>query len=287
MLKIDISSLQPHIDALVKQYYELPEKPILHEMAKDKTWIKDMIARQVEFAVVNLELGTMQRVEVDESAPRELDATCVRNKGYTIVRKLGDYSTKFLLKGGKAAKIQWIYLWEYRQKEELKSKMANEFRIYKKAEKLGIGPKTYDVFLCRNTDAQRFGKVVISEYIPGLSLAEWLQNEPSKAERDAVLQLVKAKIETMHTHGIIHNRLDSTNIILKISRKKVVDAYITDFLQAFDVRDRKMWEYNRWIQGDRAVLDTIQNKVTSFSHTEDVIHYVAHRLLEDKFIRLA
>lgn len=294
MLKINLSSLEKQINKLVSQYYTLKEKPVLKEVPRQRLWIKDMISEYVEYSIINLELAGINKITVSERLEDiykddKVMSTCVVKKGYTIEKKLGEHSNKFLLKGGKTAKVQIISLWLYKQKDELKSMINNEFRICKKAESLGIGPKTYDTFICSNQENKLSYKVVITDYINGMSLEEWMKETRTDKERDEVHGMVKAKIEKMHENGIIHNQLQwsSSNIILKMKGKKVIDVYITDFLHAFDVQDKKMWEYNKWIQGDRAVLNKIQSNVRSYNNADDVVNYVVNELIDKKFIQIS
>jgi predicted Ser/Thr protein kinase len=288
MLKINLTLLKTKISKYVDTYYSLADKPDVPELEKDKQWIKDMVSNSVEFAIINLELKDVQRIEVSE---RIVDwdhvptmQSCIKKKGYDIEKRLGEYSNKFLLKGNKTAKVKLISLWEYKQKDEMKSVINNEFQICKKVEALGIGPKIYDSFICFNKQEGKAYKVLISEYINGLSLEEWGKTNRSPEERSLVHSLVKTKIEKMHENGVIHNSLFYTpgNVILKTLRGKVVEALITDFVRSYDVQDRKMWDYNKWIQEDRQVLSNIKKTARSYNNADDVVNYVAHMLLTNK-----
>lgn len=290
MLKINLSSLKKKIGEYVSDYYKLKEAPTLKEIPQENKWIEGMITKYVEFAIVNLELSEVAKIQVKERVPNSYEnekalTACVTKKGYDIEKRLGEHSSKFLLKNNKTAKVKPISLWEYKQKDELRSMINNEFKICKKAEALGIGPKTYDTFICHNEEETRTYKVVISEYIKGISLDDWLKGDHSTKERNRVYELVKAKIEKMHENGIIHNGLRwSSNIILKLNKDKVSDIYITDYVNAYDVKDKSMWEYNKWIKDDRELLQTIKNKVSSYSNADDVINYVLNKLLDNKNI---
>lgn len=281
-IKINLSFLKKKIEHYVKEYYSLTTKPVLEEPKKEMSWIKDMIAPFIEFTIISLELNDIKRIDVHERMVnwnhQNTQSKCVQKKGYEIEKALGEYSDKFLLKGNKTAKVKVIYLWEYKQKNEMKSVINNEFKICKKAEALGIGPKTLDTFICYNSVANYAYKVVVSEYIPGLSLKEWLDKDPSQEERKRVHSLVKAKIDKMHENGIIHSSLYRNNVILKEVRGKVVDAFITDFVNSYDVQDKTMWSYNSWIQRDRNVLDLIVNKTYSYNNADDVVKYVVSKV---------
>jgi predicted Ser/Thr protein kinase len=290
MLKINLSQLQTKITKYVSKYYSLSEKPDITELDKDKLWIKGMVTNGVQYAIINLELKDIPQIEVSE---RLIDwnhvpamQTCIKKRGYDVEKRLGESSNKFLLKGNKTAKLKWISLWEYKQKDEMKSVINNEFKICKKAETLGIGPKIYDSFICFNKADEKAYKVVISEYIHGISLEEWSVTERSTIERSFVHSIVQRKIEKMHEHGIIHNSLyySPGNIVLKTVRGKVVDAFITDFVRSYDVQDKNMWDYNKWIQEDRQVLLSIKKNARSYSNADDIVNYVAYMLIQNKDI---
>ena len=290
MLKINLSTLRKKIEKYVGDYYKLKTKPVVTEIEKEKQWVSNMIMPYVEYSIMNLELSKMKRINVSERVTNYnyegTHKSCITKKGYEIERRLSEYSNKYLLKANKAAKINYISLWQYKQKDEMKSMIANEFAICKKAESLGIGPKTYDAFICYNEAEFRAFKVVITEYISGQPLDKWLQDDKNitQPQRDHVYNLVKAKVEKMHEHGIIHNSLHTGNIILKMKKDTVEDVFITDFVNAYDVQDKSMWDYNKWIRDDRSVLDNIRNLSYSYNNADDVVNYVTQKLLANKEI---
>jgi serine/threonine protein kinase len=189
------------------------------------------------------------------------------------------------LKGNKAGKVDYVGAWEYKQRNEMKSLIASEFAISKKAEHLGIGPKTYDAFICHNTKELMAYKVMVSDYVKGVSLEQWLKQKHSPLERRRVYDLVKKKIDIMHTNGIIHTNLYSSNIILKTGKGgQIEDALITDFNSSYDVQDKTLWDYNKWIRDDRRVLDAIRNEAYSYNNADDVVNYVTFLMLKNKDI---
>lgn len=293
MVTIDIRKLQPKIVAYVKEYYAKETKPQINELDKSISWIKDMIKQLVEYVIIDHELSNIHRVITQDSyfgsmyQPNMEPTSCVTKKGYKIVKRFSEYSNKFMLENNKAAKVSRIYLWDYKMKNEMRSIIQNEFAISKKAEKLGVGPKVHDAFICLNTKENVAFKVVISDYIEGIPLNDWLARSPSSKEKARVKAIVKTKIDKLHEAGIVHNGLAwSGNVILKVHPKtsKVTDAFITDYVKAFDFKDKSMWEYNKLISNDRSVLDSITQSSYSYSNADDVVAYTAQRLIENKDI---
>jgi tRNA A-37 threonylcarbamoyl transferase component Bud32 len=290
MLKINLSKLNSKIDKHIKEYYGLTEKPITNPLDKDKQWIENMIAPYVEYAIINLELEGFSRINVSERYDmskrddNNVMMSCSKKKGYDVVKRLTDYSNKYLVKGNKTAKVQRISLWEYKQKGEMKSALSNEFKIGQKAFELGVGPKVHDVFVCFNEQETNAYKVVVSDYIVGEPLEEWLNGTRTPEEKKQVYELVKSKIDKLHANGIIHNSLYAGNVIIVMQRGKIADVYITDYLNAKDTLDKSMWEFNDWIKNDRRVLNSILSNKYFFDISDDVTLYVANKLIEKRDI---
>lgn len=63
-------------------------------------------------------------------------------------------------------------------------------------------------------DINGVGKCIVQEWIDGITLAEWLQTKPSKANRQRVfLQLLDA-LEYLHSLQLVHHDLKSDNILV-------------------------------------------------------------------------
>lgn len=282
MFKIDKKKLYKEIQKNVNKYYALKEKPTIVENS-DNEWVQGMIMQMVEFAVIEKELVSMNKITIPDNVikydHKNVQENCIKKRNYKIMNVLGDENrgNKYLLAGNKTIKINRIYMWEYEQKDEMKSAIENEFDICKKAEKLNIGPKTFDCFICMAGNVAF--KAVVSEYIKGIPMNKWMEGK-SKEQRLEVHNVVKKKLDIMHSNGIIHNNMSVNNIIVKNNG----DVLFTDFVGAYDINDKKMWQYNKWIRGDRRVLDEIKTGSYSWNNTMDVLKYVASQLLVSKKI---
>ena len=278
MLHINKKKLYKDVARLVGKYYSMKEKPSVQDNdSEDVLWIKDLVKRMVEYAIIERELVDIDKIRVtghivnyDAAAIRN---DCIKKRNYSVDSKLGnDYGNKYLLKGGKAIKINRIYLFAYEQKDEMKAAIANEFAICKRAEELKIGPKIFDCFICMSDDS--VFKVVVSEFVKGVPLDKWMAANKGKNGKDRidVYNMVQKKLDIMHENGIIHNNMHGSNIIVKDGGK---DVLFTDFVGAYDMRDKKLWQYNKWIRGDRRILDEIKTGSYSWNNSEDVLKYVA------------
>jgi hypothetical protein len=290
-MKINLSVLRNKIDTYVAEYYKLEKKPELIKIDTDMQWLSNMVFGYVSYSIIKLEFKNQKSINISERIINYNDISAKKSclKKYNIIKQLSEEGNKFLLKGNKAAKISNISLWDYKQKNELKSVINNEFKIAKKAEELGIGPKIYETFICFNEKDNTAYKVVITDFIKGEPLNDWLEKpDLSVTDKNLVYNIVKKKIEKMHENGIIHNGLkymSSSNIILQIEKgNKIKDVFITDFNNSYDVKDKSTWEYNKFIQDDRTILNRIKNNVISYNNADDVVNYVLSQLLKNKNI---
>lgn len=291
-MQVDIDKLKVKITKYVRNFYNTPDKPSLPEIQKELKWLMPFIQPYVEFAIVKLELGGLKKIKVSERlVDHKLSPVmtkCITKKGYVVDKELGehkDWTTKFIVKDKgnsialKTAKVKPIFFWSYKKKDEMKASITSEFEIAEKAHKLGLGPEVFDKFICYNKGSYHAFKVIISDYMQGVSIAEWLKTNPSVEEQDRVHDLVKSKLDIMHANGIIHNSISTGNIILVDDGK---DVMITDYYSASDASNKKMWEYNKWIVNDRSILSDIKRNAWTWSNASEVVVYVIHELMKNK-----
>lgn len=267
-MKVNIALLKRHIEKYVREYYTNKSKA--RPLPADMQWVRDMISNFVQYNVISIELQH-PIVMVSDTTP------CISEKGYAIEKRLGP--SKMLLKGeaAKVAKISYVSFWAYRRKNELRQQVNQELAIYKKAHQQGFGPKMHELFLCYNKTTNALYKVVISDYVHGISLEEWLHTRPSNHEKKVVHHMVKDKIDKMHSAGIIHGHLVASNIILKMERNRVKEVMLTDFGVAFDEKKRT------FVDNDNDVLDVFVDMPARYNVNE-VVDYVAARLIANKHI---
>lgn len=276
MLKIDLQSIKPIISGYVKEYYGLQTKPdmIDFDSAKNRA-IVDLFQPLVDSAVIRHELSEFVPVE-----PKGVDRLgCLETRKLKIAKPLertfGGDASKFLLQGKKTvAKIERVRL--ENELDGVKKKIHLEFDISRKAAKLGVGPAVLDAFICFTSNGECF-KVVVSDYIPGISLANWLKKKQSKELRAIVSSMVEKKLDKMHANGIIHNGLYEDNVILMMNKKTPVDVFFTDFERSFDKNT------NKFTQWDSDVLQRIQTGTnTRHDHTSDRLnYYIITRMIEN------
>lgn len=284
MLTIDLEYLRTYIQKYVHDFYLLKQKPTDEELAVDADaaqWLMPMLHELIVFYVMREEVSGIQGTKIFSTKKKKED--CLAARKLKIEKALS--SDKFLLENGKAAKIKQVYSWGA-AKNEVRDNIVNEFEITRKVASMGITPKISDIFICENLGENAVYKIVVSDFVKGTSLKDWLSKNPSKEERTKVHDMVKTKLDKLHSIGIIHGSMDSGNIILKMRGATITDIMITDFHRSYDIMDKKMWDTNRLIKWDRYILSDILDKPWFVFNTDDVIKYVVARLLKEKKIAL-
>lgn len=284
MLTIDLDYLRTYIQKYVHDFYLLKQKPTDEELAVDadsSQWLMPMLHELIVFYVMREEVSGIQGTKIFSTKKNKEDCLAVRK--LKIEKALS--SDKFILENGKAAKIKQVYSWGA-AKNEVRDNIVNEFEITRKVAAMGITPKVSDIFICENLRENAVYKIVVSDFVKGTSLADWLSKNPSKEERIKVHEMVKTKLDKLHNIGIIHGSMDSGNIILKMRGATITDIMITDFHRSYDIMNKKMWDTNRLIKWDRYVLSDILDKPWYVFNTDDVIKYVVARLIKEKKIAL-
>jgi serine/threonine protein kinase len=284
MLTIDLDYLRSYIQKYVHDFYLLKQKPAEEELVVDAEatqWLMPMLNDLIVFYVMREEVSGIHGTKLYSTKKNKED--CLAAHKLKIEKALS--ANKFLLENGKAAKIKQVYSWGA-AKNEVRENIMNEFEITRKVASMGITPKVSDIFICENLRENAVYKIVVSDFVKGTSLRDWLSKNPSKEDRVKVHDMVKTKLDKLHTIGIIHGSMDSGNIILKMRGATITDIMITDFHQSYDIMNKKMWDTNRLIKWDRYVLSDILDKPWFVFNTDDVIKYVVARLIKEKKIAL-
>jgi tRNA A-37 threonylcarbamoyl transferase component Bud32 len=285
MLRINIDSLRKDVTQYVEEFYRLREAPTNTTLVDPKEkaqeqWVVPLIDSMVHFAIIKQELQHVTKIFNGKDGK-----DCLIKKKLTIEKPLaGNRSspTKFLLSNGQAAKIIPIYNWGS-MKNELRDKAQNEMELTAKAAQLNIAPKMHDAFICCSADEHMCYSVVISDYVQGQNLVDWLATNPSKSERQRLHDLFKAKLNTMHSAGILHRNLWEENVIVVTAgaHNTVKDVFFTDFHSAIDMQNKKLWDTNNLVRMDRHLLPKVLSGKTTYDfNLDEVKKYVAYRLIK-------
>lgn len=296
MLSVNQKMLKAAVTEFVGDYYKASDTDIAAAMKiyagiKDNDnamfWMRRLVEPHLRVAVMKYELANFPQISISPDIKEDIDRrkACVPKK-YTIIKPLpGNYRVdKFLLRGNKVAKVVEIYEWEG-PKKMLADAMLTEVAIARRAGLLGIGPKLHDAFVCCSSD--ECSKVLVSDYVPGIPLNEWLAGIPSPSEalRTSVKEMIRDKLDKMHSHGVVHSGLTEKNVIVKKIGARVVDVVFTDYQNAFDLGSRRMWDSNKFVKADRNILNVFDGR--RIWEEDSVTHFVIVRMLKDKRVRLS
>ena len=79
-------------------------------------------------------------------------------------------------------------------------------------------------------EVPEIGRCIVMEYVDGMTLAEWLQSSPSRAQRERTLAQLLEVMEYIHGLQLVHNDLKSSNILITRNGQnvKLIDFGLSD-----------------------------------------------------------
>ena len=79
-------------------------------------------------------------------------------------------------------------------------------------------------------EVPQLGRCILMEYVDGMTLAEWLQSSPSRAQRERALAQLLEVMEYIHSIQLVHNDLKSSNILITRNGQnvKLIDFGLSD-----------------------------------------------------------
>ena len=127
------------------------------------------------------------------------DITLVHRRTHTLIYTAARYGRRFLLK---ALPPQERSLTDYRLQQD------REFRLGIQL----VHPNIAATYGLEEVDG--LGRCIVQEWIDGVTLGEWLQTKPSRAERESVFgQLIEA-LDYVHGLQLVHHDLKTDNILI-------------------------------------------------------------------------
>ena len=79
-------------------------------------------------------------------------------------------------------------------------------------------------------EVPEIGRCIVMEYVDGMTLAQWLNSSPSRAQRERVLAQLLEVMEYIHGLQLVHNDLKSSNILITRNGQnvKLIDFGLSD-----------------------------------------------------------
>ena len=79
-------------------------------------------------------------------------------------------------------------------------------------------------------EVPQIGSCIVMEYVDGMTLAQWLNSSPTRAQRERVLTQLLEAMEYIHGLQLVHNDLKSSNILITHNGQnvKLIDFGLSD-----------------------------------------------------------
>ena len=79
-------------------------------------------------------------------------------------------------------------------------------------------------------EVPEIGRCIVMEYVDGMTLAQWLNSSPTRAQRERVLAQLLEVMEYIHSLQLVHNDLKSSNILITRNGQnvKLIDFGLSD-----------------------------------------------------------
>jgi len=127
------------------------------------------------------------------------DFTLVQQRTHSLIYTASRYGRRFLIK---ALPLQDAGLTDYRLQQE------KEFQLGLQLVHPNIAA-TYSL-----EDIPDVGPCIVQEWIDGVTLREWLQGKPSRADRERVFGHLLDALEYIHGLQLVHHDLKADNILI-------------------------------------------------------------------------
>tara|TARA_B100001964_G_C14181252_1_gene576367 strand:- start:618 stop:1526 length:909 start_codon:yes stop_codon:yes gene_type:complete len=227
--------------------------------------IKDLI----NFTLINNKKYKTSRIKqringVVQYIPSNSRKKNVCFKNYKTIKELGAgaFGTAYLASKGSykyAIKVLEIVIGKADMNWDNETIFRQEINISKKMGELGIGPKIYDAYYCKENN--KYLIFIVQEYMKGGDLEQWLE-DGNKFTSKLKLEL-KKKINLMHTNGFYHGDLHKNNILIQNKDGTNPELFLGDF--GLTTSQKILNDINQQddITNMRAILmgnDNIQNK---------------------------
>ena len=154
-------------------------------------------------------------IDIDTFYADWSDITLLQQRRQNTIYTAKRYGKRYLLKGISP---------EYQSLTDIRLLQEKEFSFGISLSHPNIA-ETYSL-----EEVPQLGRCILMEYVDGMTLAEWLQSSPSRAQRERTLAQILEVIEYIHSLQLVHNDLKSSNILITRNGQnvKLIDFGLSD-----------------------------------------------------------
>ena len=154
-------------------------------------------------------------IDIENFSADWSDITLLQQRRQNTIYTAKRYGKRYLLKGISP---------EYQSLTDIRLLQEKEFSLGISLSHPNIA-ETYSL-----EEVPEIGRCIVMEYVDGMTLAQWLNSSPSRAQRERVLAQLLEVMEYIHGLQLVHNDLKSSNILITRNGQnvKLIDFGLSD-----------------------------------------------------------
>ena len=138
-------------------------------------------------------------IDIENFSSDWSDITLLQQRRQNTICTAKRYGKRYLLKGISP---------EYQSLTDIRLLQEKEFSLGISLNHPNIA-ETYSL-----EEVPEIGRCIVMEYVDGMTLAQWLNSSPTRAQRERVLAQLLEVMEYIHGLQLVHNDLKSSNILI-------------------------------------------------------------------------
>ena len=154
-------------------------------------------------------------IDIENFSSDWSDITLLQQRRQNTIYTAKRYGKRYLLKAISS---------EYQSLTDIRLLQEKEFSLGISLSHPNIA-ETYSL-----EEVPEIGRCIVMEYVDGMTLAQWLNSSPSRAQRERVLAQLLEVMEYIHGLQLVHNDLKSSNILITRNGQnvKLIDFGLSD-----------------------------------------------------------
>ena len=154
-------------------------------------------------------------IDIENFSADWSDITLLQQRRQNTIYTAKRYGKRYLLKGISP---------EYQSLTDIRLLQEKEFSLGISLSHPNIA-ETYSL-----EEVPEIGRCIVMEYVDGMTLAQWLNSSPTRAQRERVLAQLLEVMEYIHGLQLVHNDLKSSNVLITRNGQnvKLIDFGLSD-----------------------------------------------------------